>query len=117
MKTKLALIALAFTCALNAQEVLNTANTSMVVNARPGSELMISYYGPRLNEADAANLMAAGLRPQRAYPAHGLIGKEEEAISVIFPDGNMTLKLQVSAVSSENWENGRILKVESRDTH
>ncbi len=117
MKTKLALIALAFTCALNAQEVLNTANTSMVVNARPGSELMISYYGPKLDEADAANLMAAGLLPQRAYPAHGLIGKEEEAISVIFPDGNMTLKLQVSAVSSENWENGRILKVESRDTH
>ena len=46
MKTQLALIALALTCALKAQEVLHTANTSMVVNARPGSELMISYYGP-----------------------------------------------------------------------
>ena len=105
MKKAIALTTMALLSCLmlGAREVLNTASTTMVLDAEPGRELQIVYYGSLLNQQDAENLRYAGVRPQRAYPAHGLIGKEEEALSVIFPDGNMTLDLKVVSVSRETW--------------
>ena len=73
------------------RDVLHTENTTIVLDAEVGKGLQIVYYGARLSDTDVENLRFAGVRPQRAYPAHGLIGKEEEALSVVFPDGNVTL--------------------------
>ena len=119
MKKAIALTTMALLSCLmlGAREVLNTASTTMVLDAEPGRELQIVYYGSLLNQQDVENLRYAGVRPQRAYPAHGLIGKEEEALSVIFTDGNMTLDLKVVSVSRETWEDGEILSVTSRDSY
>ena len=48
---------------LNAREVLNTATTTMVLDAEPGRELQIVYYGSLLNRQDVDNLRFAGVRP------------------------------------------------------
>ena len=98
------------------RDVLHTENTTIVLDAEVGKDLQIVYYGARLSDTDVENLRFAGVRPQRAYPAHGLIGKEEEALSVVFPDGNVTLDLKVTGVSRSSWEDGEVLEITSRDT-
>ncbi len=98
------------------RDVLHTENTTIVLDAEVGKGLQIVYYGARLSDTDVENLRFAGVRPQRAYPAHGLIGKEEEALSVVFPDGNVTLDLKVTGVSRSSWEDGEVLEITSRDT-
>jgi len=95
--------------------VLNTKNTTLVLDATQGKELGFVYYGPHLAQNDIEQLRAAGFRPQKAYPAHGLIGKDEEAVSIIQADGNMTLQLVVESVTTSSWENGQIIAIKSVD--
>lgn len=102
---------------LDAREVLHTKRTTVVLDAENGKELQFVYYGSRLSDGDVANLRYAGMRPQRAYPAHGLTGKDEEALSVVFNDGNMTLDLKVTGVSRSVWEGGEIIAITSRDSY
>lgn len=102
---------------VQAREVLHTEKTTIVLDADAGKELQIVYYGARLSEADIENLRFAGIRPQRAYPAHGLTGKDEEALAVVFPDGNVTLDLKVVGVSRYSWEDGEVVEITSRDSY
>jgi len=98
-----------------AGEVLNTKSTTLVLDAQQGKELRIVYYGSLLKQADIEQLGAAGVRGQAAYPAHGLIGKSEEAVSIIQADGNMTLDLKVESVSTSSWADGQIIAITSKD--
>ncbi len=102
---------------VQAREVLHTEKTTIVLDADAGKELQIVYYGARLSEADIDNLRFAGIRPQRAYPAHGLTGKDEEALAVVFQDGNVTLDLKVVGVSRYSWEDGEVVEITSRDSY
>ncbi len=94
---------------------MNTANTSIVIDADKGEEARILYYGSALSLEEAASLQDAGYPGCTLYPAFGLKGTEEPAISIIQADGNITLDLRVSSVSSEKWEGGEILTVTSTD--
>ncbi len=94
---------------------INTANSSMVFEAEKGSELKIVYYGNRLNNPYDA--VESGFRARPAYPAYGLIGDSEAAVSVIYPDGNMTLKLAVTDCETAKWDGGEIFAVTSQDTY
>lgn len=97
---------------------LNTNHTTLVIDAEPGrGEAVISYYGGSLSAAEAAGLQAAGYRGQTAYPAFGLSGATEATIAMTQPDGNMTLKLEVTDVKQTDWENGRIITVTSKDKY
>lgn len=94
---------------------LNTGNTTMLIDAGKGSEAKILYYGSRL-DADAADVIKdAGYRGNSLYPAFGLKGAEEPAISLLQADGGLTLDLRVSEVTSEEWAGGEILAVISSD--
>lgn len=93
---------------------LSTSNTTLVLDAGNGKEAQILYYGSLLG-ADEAALNHAGYRGSSLYPAFGLKGAQEPAISIIQADGNLTLDLRVSEVVTEKWEGGEIVTITSCD--
>ena len=95
--------------------VFGTNSTSLVIDAEKGREAAIVYYGSSLSEADSQTLLKSGYRPNSLYPAFGLKGTQEPAISVIQSDGNVTLDLKVQDVKHENWDGGELLTVTSID--
>ena len=115
MKRLVTLCFLLIGLAASAQQIINTANTSMVIRADKGHELGIMYYGSAINESDMHQLWKAGYYPQSAYPAYGLRGTSECAVSVIQADGNRTLSLSVSDVAVSEWEGGKIYTITSTD--
>ena len=115
MKRFLTLSFLLFGITAGAQQVINTANTSMVIHADKGKELTLVYYGSSISDADAQQLWKAGYRPQSAYPAYGLKGASDCAISVTQADGNRTLSLSVSDMTTSEWEGGKIYTITSSD--
>lgn len=94
---------------------VNTANSSLVLDAQNGREAGILYYGPALKEGEAANLREAGYKSNSLYPAFGLRGADEPAISMIQADGSLTLDLRVIGTETQKWENGEIVTVTSAD--
>ena len=94
---------------------LNTANTTIAFEAEKGKELKIAYYGSRVDNLD--QIKDAGFASVSAYPAYGLIGEKEAAISAMQADGNPTLDLRVEDYSIGQWENGEILCVSSKDSY
>ena len=94
---------------------LNTANTTMVFEAEKGKELKIAYYGSKIDEL--SQIKDAGFASVSAYPAYGLIGDKEAAVSAMQSDGNLTLDLKIEDLSVEKWDNGEILCVSSLDKH
>lgn len=79
-----------------------TDNTSLMLDATPGEELRILYYGDLLSEADMMAAKESGsVINKNAYPVYGRYPQGESAMSVVHPDGNMTLDLVVDKVSQE----------------
>lgn len=79
--------------------LISTDNTSLMLDATPGKELKILHYGDLLTPADAAALEASGQGLNRdAYPVYGRNPQGEAAMSVVHPDGNMTLQMEVQDV-------------------
>jgi alpha-galactosidase len=76
---------------------VNTAKTSLVLDAVEGQPLKFLYYGDRLNNADANSLNVTGMDVVDAYPVYGMGCQREPAMSVVHPDGNMTLQLAVKS--------------------
>ncbi len=80
---------------------VSTANTSLVLEATPGSNLRFLYYGANIGDADLQNIRSAGLAEPTAYPVYGMVSGRETAMSVTHADGNMTLDLEVVGVSTK----------------
>lgn len=94
---------------------LNTARSTIVLDASAGQEAAILYYGSALNGEECTSLADAGYARNSLYPAFGLKGTQEPAISAIHPDGNLTLDLRVKEAASLKWEDGEILEITSED--
>ena len=95
--------------------VLNTSQSTIVFNAEKGTEAKILYYGSALNSSEVQGLQEAGYNGNYVYPAFGLKGADEPAISMIQADGNLTLDLRVTDVSTDKWEGGETLTITSSD--
>ena len=95
---------------------LNTNSSTLVLDASVGQEAAILYYGSALNGDESSTLIDAGYTRNSLYPAFGLKGAQEPAISAIHPDGNLTLDLRVRDVATSEWENGEIIEITSADT-
>ena len=63
-----------------AQVRVATPDTELILNAEPGQELQIVYFGNRLCDTDVANLQAAGAPCHNAYPPYGLWCASESAL-------------------------------------
>ena len=94
---------------------INTAGTSLVLNAQKGRELKILYYGSRLSDTDLENIAASEGTGQNAYPAYGMNCPAEAAISAIQPDGNMTLDMAVDRVSFREDKEGKTTVITIKD--
>ena len=93
--------------------VLNTANTTMVLQTETGGEVKTLYYGARLDEAEAR--ATENYKAVRTYPCYGVIGLEEAAFAAIHPDGNRTVQLKIETAEITPWEGGSQLCIDCKD--
>ena len=77
-----------------------TKNTSLVLEATEGQPLKFLYYGNALSDNDVQTLDAAGTFNRDAYPVYGMNPMNEAAFSAVHADGNMTLDMAVTDVST-----------------
>lgn len=94
---------------------ISTPSTSLVVDATQGAEPKIVYYGQRLSTSDMATLTAAGVPSYAAYPVYGLWCDQEPALAVRHSDGNMTLQMGVTGVSTQQETNATVTVITMKD--
>ena len=94
---------------------VNTANNSLVLNARSGQSLGFMYFGAKLSDTDVDALQSAGMRPLNAYPVYGQGEIREDALAVTHFDGNMSLDLVVEAVSTDSAKDAEIACITLKD--
>ena len=93
-----------------------TPSTEMVLSARQGGDLQIQYFGGRLSDADAENLMAAGAARHSAYRAYGLGCASEASLGVTHVDGNMSTSLRVESVDKVSEPSAEVVRIRMKDT-
>lgn len=105
-----AALAFASAPAIMAETVhISTPATSLVIEATNGAPAKFLYYGAALHASDVENLSSSGAADINAYPVYGLHPEGEAALSAIHTDGNMTLDMEVTGVSTANEPNGAIV--------
>lgn len=96
---------------------INTPNTTLLLDATPGSPLKFLYYGDALPASDVATV-AASSQAHDAYPVYGLTAMRETAMSVTHPDGNMTLDMAVQSTATATEPDGAtVTTVTMADRH
>ena len=100
---------------LSSIAVLNTANTTMVLEVEPGQEVKTLYYGARLSESETSMLQT--YNAQRSYPCYGVIGTDEAAFAAVHADGNRTVQLGIQSAKVSSWDGGKILCIDCKDNY
>lgn len=79
--------------------LISTANTSILITAKPGEKSRIQYYGAKIEPSEIQGIYDANLAYQAdSYPTFGIYSGGEKAMSVTHGDGNMSLDLVVDCV-------------------
>ena len=99
-----------------AQMRIATPNNELIINAEPGQELQIVYFGNRLCDADLANLQAAGVPNHNAYPPYGIWCPSEASLCVTHADGNMSTVLKVEGVAQIEESSAKVTRIKLKDT-
>ncbi|MBQ3698981.1 MAG: alpha-galactosidase [Prevotella sp.] len=82
------------------QLVIETQNTSMVLNVEVGQQPKYVYYGKKLSSQELQHLQwPAVFGRMEAYPAHGLNTPAESALALRHADGNLSTALVVEGKS------------------
>ena len=115
MKYHIILAALLLAMPAMAQKhVLDTKNTSLVIEAAEGKEPLLRYYGARLAGGDLAGAQL-NTEKRSAYPTRLDSAPTPDALSVEMPDGNVTVDLRVESVAEGAWEGGKTLDICCKD--
>ena len=99
-----------------AQVRVSTPGIEMVLNAVPGEELKVMYFGNRLSDADLPNISSAGVPGHNAYPPYGFNCPSEAALAVTHADGNMSTVLKVETVSQTEDSSSQVTSIRLKDT-
>ena len=99
-----------------AQVRVATPNIELILNAEPGQELQIAYFGGRLADGDLANLQAAGAPNHNAYPPYGFNCPSEASLAVTHMDGNMSTVLKVESVVQTDEPSAKVTRIRLKDT-
>ena len=75
------------------QVVLQTKNTTMVLNVEGNKQPQYVYFGTRLSDYDLQNMQLPRNGRMDAYPAYGMNCPAEAAIAMRHADGNMSTVL------------------------
>lgn len=102
--------------AWNNDIIVSTPNTSLLLNAPKGGELKIVYFGEKIDNSEISQIYDSGIASHRAaYPVFGIDCQTEPALSVTHPDGNMSLDLEISDVTTAKESNATITTVTMKD--
>ncbi|MEG0948823.1 MAG: alpha-galactosidase [Bacteroidales bacterium] len=94
---------------------LSTPNTSLILSAPMGGTLSHVYYGTKLTDTDFRELCQTGHTRHDAYPVYGLNCPSEAALAVTHADGNMTLQLEITDVTTRKESNATVTAIEMKD--
>jgi len=83
------------------QVVIQTKNTTMVLDVETGKQPQYVYYGAKLSDFDLQNLQAPRDGRMNAYPAYGMNCPAEAAVAMTHADGNMSTELFASDVTTQ----------------
>ena len=114
MKKKLTLFVALCLSALMAhaeQVVLQTKNTTMVLNVENGKQPQYVYYGTKLSSYDLQHLQLPTNGRMDAYPVYGLNCPAEAALAMKHADGNMSTAVYVTDCQQQ----GDITRITMKD--
>ena len=101
--------------AAQAQRVnVSTPTTTLALDAPTGGELKQLYYGERLADSDLDGLDAVE-QAHDAYPVYGLTCPTEVALAVRHTDGNMTLQMEVTGVTTGDADGASVTVIGLKD--
>ena len=108
MKRKLiiaALLCLSTLPTMAEQVVVETKNTSLVLEVEKGQQPRYVYYGKKLSQQELGHLQhPAVFGRMDAYPAYGLNTPAEAALAMRHSDGNLS-----TALVADYWERGEVV--------
>ena len=108
MKRKLiiaALLCLSTLPTMAEQVVVETKNTSLVLEVEKGQQPRYVYYGKKLSQQELGHLQhPAVFGRMEAYPAYGLNTPAEAALAMRHSDGNLS-----TALVADYWERGEVV--------
>ena len=93
------------------QVVIQTKNTTMVLDVETGKQPQYVYYGSKLSDYDLQNMQAARGGRMDAYPAYGMNCPAEAAVAMTHADGNMSTELFATDVTTQ----GAITQITLKD--
>jgi alpha-galactosidase len=94
----LALVLISASMVKAEQVVLQTKNTTLVLNVEGNKQPQYVFYGTKLSAFDLANLQLPRNGRMDAYPAYGMNCPAEAAIAMTHADGNMSTELYADYV-------------------
>ena len=97
----LAFLMVSASTAWTKQVVIQTKNTTMVLDVETGKQPQYVYYGSKLSDYDLQNMQAARGGRMDAYPAYGMNCPAEAAVAMTHADGNMSTELFASDVTTQ----------------
>ena len=83
------------------QVVIQTKNTTMVLNVENNKQPQYVYFGTRLSDYDLQHLQSTRNGRMDAYPAYGMNCPAEAAVAMRHADGNMSTELFVSDMKKQ----------------
>ena len=83
------------------QVVIQTKNTTMVLDVETGKQPQYVYYGAKLSDYDLQNLQSPRDGRMDAYPAYGMNCTAEAAVAMTHADGNMSTELFATDVTTQ----------------
>ena len=92
------------------QVVIQTKNTTMVLDVENNKQPQYVYYGTRLSDYDLQHLQLPRSGRMDAYPAYGMNCPAEAAIAMRHADGNLSTELFVSDLKKQGDETKITLK-------
>jgi alpha-galactosidase len=104
-------LCLSATMAWAEQVVIETKNTTMVLNVENNKQPQYVYYGTKLSAYDLQHLQVPRNGRMDAYPAYGMNCPAEAAIAMTHSDGNLSTELYVSGINKQ----GDITKINLKD--
>ena len=93
---------------------VSTPTTTLALDAPTGGELKQLYYGERLADSDLDGLDAVE-QAHDAYPVYGLTCPTEVALAVRHADGNMTLQMEVTGVTTGDADGASVTVIGLKD--
>ena len=85
---------------------ISTPGSSLLIDATEGEPARFLYYGAPLADSDMEAIASALPKSFAAYPVYGSYPEKESAMSVVHPDGNMTLDMRVESVETKSGADG-----------